>query len=71
MPTYPPPDQNPKCICPTRWAAFFCMTGHMLECHYPMSCQEAECSHYEREVAAVENELLDLLGGSDDVNTDD
>ncbi len=22
-----------------------CQYGHMLECHYPMNCTEAECSH--------------------------
>lgn len=36
---------NPKCVCPTPMAAMFCMTGHMLECHYPMSCEESECGH--------------------------
>lgn len=45
MTTYPPPGQNPKCVCPNLFAAFFCTTGHMLECHYPMSCDEAQCSH--------------------------
>lgn len=24
----------------------FCDFGHMLECHYPHTCKEAECSHY-------------------------
>ena len=23
----------------------FCPTGHMLECHYPLDCQQAQCSH--------------------------
>ena len=23
--------------------------GHMLECHYPKLCQEANCSHYQRD----------------------
>lgn len=23
----------------------FCMQGHMMECHYPKTCQEAQCSH--------------------------
>ncbi len=30
----------------------FCCTcpyGHMLECHYPMRCEEARCDHYLRE----------------------
>lgn len=28
-------------------ACMFCPNGHMLECHYPMSCEEAQCSHWE------------------------
>lgn len=31
-------------------ACMFCPFGHMLECHYPYTCEEAECSHYQREV---------------------
>lgn len=23
-----------------------CPNGHLLECHYPMTCKEAKCSHY-------------------------
>ena len=23
-----------------------CEYGHMLECHHPMNCEEAKCSHY-------------------------
>jgi len=41
---------NPDCICPTAMAAMFCMTGHMLECHYPLHCEDARCDHYRREV---------------------
>lgn len=33
-------------------ACMFCPYGHMLECHYPLTCDEAECSHYQRELAA-------------------
>lgn len=44
---YPPPSENPKCICwPNLTAAFFCQTGHLTECHYPMDCEGAECGHY-------------------------
>ena len=25
----------------------FCPYGHMTECHYPLSCQEKQCSHYQ------------------------
>ncbi len=26
-------------------ACMFCQFGHMLECHHPMTCDQAECSH--------------------------
>ncbi len=26
-------------------ACMFCPFGHMTECHYPMTCEEAQCSH--------------------------
>jgi hypothetical protein len=26
-------------------ACMYCMSGHILECHYQMSCEEAQCSH--------------------------
>ena len=26
-------------------SCMFCGCGHMLECHHPMSCDEAQCSH--------------------------
>jgi hypothetical protein len=28
--------------------AFFCLYGHMLECHFPYRCREAGCSHLNR-----------------------
>jgi len=36
---------NPACVCTHAMQAMFCQTGHMLECHYPMDCLEAKCSH--------------------------
>jgi len=27
-------------------ACMFCNFGHMTECHYPLNCEEAICSHY-------------------------
>jgi len=41
-------EANPACVCVTSMQAMFCATGHMLECHYPMTCSEANCSHLER-----------------------
>lgn len=29
-------------------ACTFCMVGHLLECHAPMGCEEAKCSHLEK-----------------------
>ena len=45
---YPPPAQNPVCVCPNPMAAFLCPYGHMTECHFPMSCREANCAHMDR-----------------------
>lgn len=43
---YPSPKLNPKCLCKDNpHKAFWCKTGHMLECHYPYTCQQAACSH--------------------------
>ena len=27
-------------------ACMFCSYGHMLECHYPYTCEEVRCSHW-------------------------
>jgi hypothetical protein len=42
---YPPPNENPACICTNPMQSFFCAFGHLLECHYPHTCREANCSH--------------------------
>lgn len=39
---------HPLCRCENGMAAMFCPTGHLTECHYPMKCREAQCSHLER-----------------------
>lgn len=31
-------------------ACMLCTHGHMLECHYPYTCEEAECLHYRTEI---------------------
>ncbi len=38
---------------PTPMSCMFCVYGHMLECHYPYTCDEVECSHH---LAALEAE---------------
>ena len=32
--------------CFSKGACMFCLYGHFLDCHYPKSCMEANCSHY-------------------------
>jgi len=54
--TYPSFDENPECRCyPNGTAATVCMTGHMTECHYPKTCDQAQCSHYRFAIAAERN----------------
>jgi len=42
---------NPWMECPIEkgrvqpMQCMFCSYGHMVECHYPLSCDEAQCSH--------------------------
>ncbi len=31
-------------------ACMFCPCGHMLECHFPYTCEEVECGHYQQEM---------------------
>ncbi|MBA7639528.1 hypothetical protein ES703_47187 [subsurface metagenome] len=33
-------------------ACMVCCFGHMTDCHYPLTCQEANCSHYRAEMVA-------------------
>lgn len=40
----------------TPMACMFCPTGHMTECHYPYSCEEANCGHYQAQLAQEEVE---------------
>lgn len=35
--------------CVTPIACMLCSNGHLLECHYPMDCSTAKCSHLQRE----------------------
>lgn len=65
---YPPPADNPHCRCrQTPMLAFFCPTGHLLECHYPYPCDRAGCSHLARydytddEVALLESIVRDRI----------
>lgn len=33
-------------------ACMLCPNGHMLCCHFPLTCEEAQCSHYQQEMGA-------------------
>ena len=62
--SYAPPSHAP--VCPCREAGspgIFCPTGHMLECHYPLTCDAAGCGHLQRydDYSAAE---LDALAGA-------
>ena len=30
-------------------ACTFCSFGHLTDCHYPQTCEEAQCSHYQQQ----------------------
>lgn len=37
-------------------ACMFCDGGHMMECHWPLSCSEAKCNHYRADRDPFEEE---------------
>lgn len=39
----------------TPMACMFCEFGHMTECHYPLTCEEAECLHFQSEMEALDD----------------
>lgn len=43
---------NMNCHCTTEREAFFCMEGHLTECHAGMLCEDAFCDHYRRQAAS-------------------
>ena len=46
MPTYGQPANVPVCRCREEGLLpAMCPTGHLLECHFPLQCQYAGCSH--------------------------
>lgn len=57
MPIYPVPSMNPHCRCRTDSRQVLCRTGHLLECHYPYSCELAACGHLDRYYGLAEQEL--------------
>lgn len=63
---YHPPDETPNCQCQGNpMKAFFCEFGHMTECHYPLHCREAKCSHlasYENSFGENDDDYIPELG---------
>ena len=46
---YASPQATHICNCRDNgMAPMFCPTGHLTECHHPLDCQEAACSHLPR-----------------------
>ena len=41
----------------TPMSCMVCEFGHMLDCHYPLDCEEAQCSHYLQETETSEAPL--------------
>lgn len=41
------------CKCTLPQQAFLCMEGHLAECHVGMTCEQARCSHYLRNVGGI------------------
>lgn len=47
---YQPPAVQPYCCCKGNpMKQNLCMTGHLTECHFPLSCADARCGHFEQE----------------------
>ena len=44
---YATPDQAEVCPCRDR-SVFYCPTGHLMECHFPLEREEAACGHLTR-----------------------
>ena len=48
---YASPQEVPFCVCRERGTSVsptLCSYGHLLECHYPLDCERAACSHLTR-----------------------
>lgn len=55
----------------TPMACMLCQFGHMTECHYPLDCEEAQCSHLERygvERTTPQKGFFDDINEQEDIN---
>ena len=60
---YAPPESSPNCACRRQGqqqAAILCPTGHLTECHHPLGCREAACSHLTRYEEITQGEMAAL-----------
>ena len=62
---YATPQATHICNCRDNgMAPMFCPTGHLTECHHPLDCREAACSHlprYDEEMDQSEMAMLEKL----------
>ena len=66
---YGKPDSVNICRCrDNRASPMFCITGHVTECHYPLTCGQAACNHLhkydetgELDMPAAEQEAINRL----------
>ena len=60
---YATPDQANVCPCRDRErdrSVFCCPTGHLMECHFPLECEEAACGHLIHYGEAYEENMPEL-----------
>ena len=59
---YVTPDKAPICRCKGGpvLSPMFCPFGHLTECHFPLDCRQAACSHLPRYDAIDKSEMARL-----------
>ena len=59
---YATPDKAPICRCKdgSVLSPMFCPAGHLTECHFPLDCKQAACSHLPRYEEIDKSEMARL-----------